>query len=68
MLGISCAVSPIPGHAFFQQPVFQHLFGKRLLEVAHLAAQILDLTEEAWRAVSPANLFLPASRNSFDQL
>ena len=40
----SFAVSPIPDHAFFEQPVLQHLFGKRLLEVAHLVAQLLDLT------------------------
>ena len=39
----SCAVSPIPDHAFFKQPVLQHLFGKHLLEVMHLTAQVLDL-------------------------
>ena len=35
---------PSPIMLFFEQPVLQHLFGKRLLEVAHLVAQLLDLT------------------------
>ena len=43
MRGITFAVSPSPGQAFFEQPVLQNLFGKRLLEVAHLTAQVLDL-------------------------
>ena len=42
----SFAVSPIPYHAFFEQPVLQHLFGKRLLEVAHLVAQLLRTAEQ----------------------
>ena len=40
---ISCIVAPILDHAFFKQAVFEQDIGERFLEVAHLAAQVLDL-------------------------
>ena len=39
MRDISFLVSPIPDHAFFEQPVLQHLLGQRLPEVARLGTQ-----------------------------
>ena len=43
MRDISFLVAPIPDHAFFEQPVLQHLLGQRLLEVARLGTQRLHL-------------------------
>ena len=31
--GVSCLVSPIPDHAFFEQPQFERLLGDNLLQV-----------------------------------
>ena len=39
----SCLVSPIPDHAFFEQPVLQHLLGQRLLQITRLGAKCLHL-------------------------
>ena len=36
-------VSPIPGHAFFEQPQFECLLGDNLLQVLRLAPELLDL-------------------------
>ena len=36
-------VSPIPDHAFFEKPVFQHLLGQRFLQIARLGTQGFDL-------------------------
>jgi hypothetical protein len=36
-------VVPIRDHAFFEQPVLEQDVGQRLLEGAHLSAQLLDL-------------------------
>src|SRR5437764_504652 len=43
MRDISCLVSPIPGHAFFQKAVFQGEVGYDLLQSLGLAPQVLDL-------------------------
>src|SRR5208282_699939 len=43
MRSISCLVSPIPDHAFFEQTVFEGQFGDDLLQGTGLAAQVLDL-------------------------
>lgn len=68
MRGISFVVAPIRDHAFFKQPQFQRLFGDDFLQIAGFLAKHLHLIGVAARAVSPASRFLPASRNSFDQL
>jgi hypothetical protein len=69
MRDISFLVAPIPDHAFFEQAVLQGQVGNRLLQRRQLATQILDLVCCGLPfAVSPASRFLPASRNSFDQL
>src|SRR6478752_1084357 len=39
----SCLVSPIPDHAFFEQPQFERLLGDNLLQVLRLAPELLDL-------------------------
>ena len=67
MRNISCLVSPIPDHAFFEQAVFEGEIGHDLFQRLRLPAEILTSSEVAARAVSPASRFLPASRNSFDQ-
>ena len=36
-------VSPIPDHAFFEQPQFECLLGDNLLQVLRLAPELLDL-------------------------
>ena len=41
MRDTSFLVSPIPDHAFFKMPVFQHLLGKCFLEIAGLGTQRL---------------------------
>ena len=43
MQDISSLVSPIPDHAFFEQPVFQHLLGQRLLQITRLGTERLHL-------------------------
>src|SRR6185312_1712776 len=35
--------SPIPDHAFFEQPQFERLLGDNLLQVLRLAPELLDL-------------------------
>jgi hypothetical protein len=60
---------PHPRSCFFQKSKFHRLFGDNFLQDhGSLATQLLDLSVMAARAVSPASRFLPASRNSFDQL
>ena len=60
---------PMPDHVFFEKTVLQRKFGDQLLQVAHLLAQAFNLARgRPWRPVSPASRFLPASKNSFDQL
>ena len=39
MRDTSFLVSPIPDHAFFKKPVFQHLLGKCFLEIAGLGTK-----------------------------
>ena len=36
-------LSPIPDHAFFEQPQFERLLGDNLLQVLRLAPELLDL-------------------------
>ena len=36
-------VSPIPDHAFFEQPQFERLLGDNFLQVLRLAPDLLDL-------------------------
>jgi hypothetical protein len=43
MLNISCLVSPIRGHAFFEQSVFECEIGHDLLQRLRFAAEILHL-------------------------
>lgn len=43
MRDTSFRVSPVPGHAFFKQPVLQSEIVDQLLQAVHLRAQILDL-------------------------
>src|SRR4029077_6999329 len=43
MQGASCLVSPIPDHAFFEQPQFERLLGDNFLQVLRLAPKLLDL-------------------------
>jgi hypothetical protein len=43
MRGISCLVSPIPDHAFFEQPVFEGEVSHDLFQRLRLAAEILHL-------------------------
>src|SRR6516162_2094901 len=43
MLSISCVVSPIPDHAFFEQSVFEGEVGDDLLQGLRLSAEILHL-------------------------
>ncbi len=66
--GISCLVSPIPGHAFFEQTEFEGLLGHDSLSSWAWRLRSLTSLVVAARAVSPAGRRLPASRNSFDQL
>jgi hypothetical protein len=42
MRGASCLVSPIPDHAFFEQPQFERLLGDNFLQVLRLAPELLD--------------------------
>jgi hypothetical protein len=57
---------PHPDDAFFEQAIFDQVFGQRLLEWGLSALSSLTSSEVASREVSPASPFLPASRNSFD--
>jgi hypothetical protein len=41
--GVSWLVSPIPDHAFFEQPQFERLLGDNFLQVLRLAPELLDL-------------------------
>ena len=50
------------------QQLLHHVHGGDQLLVAHLLAQAFNLARGRWRPVSPASRFLPASKNSFDQL
>ena len=43
MRGASCLVSPIPDHAFFEQPQFERLLGDNFFQVLRLAPELLDL-------------------------
>ena len=43
----SCLLSPIPDHAFFEQPQFERLLGDNLLQVLRLAPELLDLIATA---------------------
>jgi hypothetical protein len=36
-------VSPIPDHAFFEQPQFERLLGDNFLQVLRLVPELLDL-------------------------
>src|ERR1700751_5364412 len=45
MRNISCLVSPIPDHAFFEQSVFEGEIGPDLLQRLRFAAEILHLVE-----------------------
>src|ERR1700756_2267282 len=69
MQGASCLVSPIPDHAFFEQPQFERLLGDNFLQVLRLAPELLDLisrrsphrvTGAPARTVPPASRRLPA--------
>jgi hypothetical protein len=53
---------------FFKHAQFQSLLGDDFLQRPGFLSQILTSLLVAARAVSPASLRLPASRNSFDQL
>ena len=44
MMNISCVAFPIPEHAFFEQPILQHLLGERFFKLTGLAAQVFDLS------------------------
>jgi hypothetical protein len=57
--------SPTAIMPFFEQPQFQSLLGDDFLQ--RCRRSLTSLLVGA-RAVSPASLRLPASRNSFDQL
>ena len=64
--GTLILVSPIPDHAFFEQPVFEGQISDELFE--RLISRRRSFTSSDVAAlVSPANRRLPASRNSFDQ-
>jgi hypothetical protein len=54
MKGISCAVFPMPDHAFIEQSQFEGLLGDNFLEVLRFAPELLDSIVAA-RAVSPAS-------------
>ena len=56
--------SPHPPSRFFEQAIFERQLGHDLLQRAGLAPQVLDLSEVAARAVSPASRFFPPSRKS----
>ena len=43
MRNISCLVSPIPDHAFFEQPVFEGEIGHDLFQRLRLPAKVLHL-------------------------
>ena len=43
MQDISILASPIPDHAFFGKPIFQHLLGQLFLEIARFRTQRLHL-------------------------
>jgi hypothetical protein len=43
MLDISCLVSPIPGHAFFEQAQLEGLLGDDLFQLLGLALEVFDL-------------------------
>jgi hypothetical protein len=70
---LGCWVSHAPSPPSPVMLFFSSRFSSICSASASLRSRIsrrrsLTSPEEAWRAVSPANLFLPASRNSFDQL
>jgi hypothetical protein len=51
-------VSPIPGHAFFEQADFQGLLGNNLFQVMGLAAENLDLPRRCLTRGVPGQAFL----------
>jgi hypothetical protein len=62
MRDISCFVSPIPDHAFFEQAVFEREVGDDFLQGLRDRRSFTS-SEVAARAVSPASRFLPASKS-----
>jgi hypothetical protein len=54
--------------AFHQDTVLKGQVGHDLLQIAHLPLQARHFARRAWGSVSPDKRFLPASRNSFDQV
>jgi hypothetical protein len=62
-------VAPIPDHAFFEQAVFKGEIRDQFLQITGFLPKIFHFTGgRSGSCVSPARRFLPASRNSFDQL
>lgn len=68
MRDIAFGVVPIRDYAFFEQVDREREVRDRLLESAHLVAQVLHFARGGLARRVAARLRLPASRNSFDQL
>jgi hypothetical protein len=58
MRNISCLVSPIPDHAFFEQSVFECEIRHDLLRACASRRRSFTSSEVAARAVSPASRLL----------